>query len=178
MMSTPTGTMKRLGIRGLASLAIVVLMGSCSEQPRPHTVPLDALPILAMTSACEARIGMHKIICRRIPVGWADRIDSYVNELVKQDWRVVSPGYGLSGMYEVAPGEFSRGEYVSEAVWFERPVDAHCSQRLSLNVIGVLLVPNGPRSDSPTANVDSVLEMLLIADYPQVCGAQQQLVSR
>lgn len=163
----------------LASLLVLALLAGCREPPRSQLAPIEALPILAKTARCATHVGIHAIVCRSIPVGWASQVDAYINELLKQNWRTVTPGYGLSGIYEMAPGEFTRGEYVSGAVWFERPRDANCSQRLSLNVIG--LVPE-PKSATPspahTANSAGLVEILLIADYPPVCGAQRQFKSR
>jgi hypothetical protein len=140
----------------LATSALLASRASADQLPQlpdPHSLQASGY----QAQSCDARHWDHDVICRRFGFDDFDAVLGYQSALQTQGWRQVSG----DGRHSPVPTDW---EHRHTVLWFERPIDDHCSNVLSYE-IGRELQRDG--------KVDFIL--FIIADYAPACDMQRQL---
>jgi hypothetical protein len=80
-----------------------------------------------------------------------------------QGWRKVTPGYG-------PPLGEEGSVFHGDVLWFERPIDASCSERATMQMFPPAPPPDNARASARRGG----LVILIQSDYDHVCGTERQ----
>lgn len=133
-------------------LALPLMAAGCAQPIVPGRA-LSELPVLPQTTACDGQF--HEgppFICRQMSVDRQEAIFEYEATLIENGWRLSEDQTRESNFPSSIHGK-------PAALWFERPIDAECSELLSVH-----LMPIETREDG------AILGMFFFDGYEPACG--------
>ena len=122
---------------------------------------LQNLPVIDGSETCRWDGIGENSVCRRVHPTRLTAALEYPLLMRSQGWREVRPGHG-------APRGEEDGVSHGDVLWFERPIDATCSERATMQ-----LFPPPPPSERRPSSPQSYV-VLMQSDYVPVCDAERQ----
>jgi hypothetical protein len=133
-------------------LALPLIAASCAQPIVPGPA-LSELPVLPQTTACDGQFNEGApFICRQMSIDRQEAVFEYEAILVENGWRLSEDQTRESSFPSSMHGK-------PTALWFERPIDAECSELLSVHLTPI-----------ETPEEGAILGMFFFDGYDPACA--------